>query len=301
MNSGWHTPNGMASKPCWKKSRVGLGFDLFSGHRWACEPMHLLVMLLILTGFYPWMKGWRNVKKSSLSHALAWTCLAWLSWAAVMGPLPLSMVHSPLSIRYLALCLTACAGVAVLGARRPHVGAWNFVVAGLLMVLALPLLENLVLGSRPIGPVRIGFLAVTLLVVLGNYLATSFGPAAILACLGCTGEMWVLLAGDDVPQGVTIGSNALVAMVPWVGWVCWNWRRQPPSELERRWLDFRDRFGTMWSLRIREQFNNAAEHAGWPVVLTWNGSAPRTLEIQENKADTDMVAGFRSLIRRFVD
>ena len=48
----------------------------------------------------------------------------------------------------------------------PHVAAWNFVIVGLLAVMVLPLLENLLLGSRPIGPVRIGFLAVTLLVTL---------------------------------------------------------------------------------------------------------------------------------------
>jgi hypothetical protein len=40
-------------------------------------------------------------------------------------------------LRYLALCLTGCVGVAVLGARRPGVGAWDFVLLGLLAVLLL--------------------------------------------------------------------------------------------------------------------------------------------------------------------
>jgi hypothetical protein len=261
--------------------------------------MRWLLPLLILAGFYPWIRAWLAVKKTSLAHALAWTCLAWLSWtvaevARLQGPLP-----ELLPIRYLALCLTACAGVAVLGARRPHVGAWNFVVAGLLAVLALPLLENLALGSRPIGPVRIGFLAATLLVVFGNYAATCLWPAALLAGLGCGGEMWLLLAGDDTPWAVTLGFPLAIGLVPWVGWVFWVLRRQPATELDRRWLDFRDRFGTLWSLRIREQFNHAAEHAGWPVILTWSGISPRKVDPSRNWDEGEILADFQALIKRF--
>ena len=53
-----------------------------------------------------------------------WAGGAWAAWVATTwAPGPLAT--------YLALCLSACAGVAVLGARRPGVTAWNFVVAGL--------------------------------------------------------------------------------------------------------------------------------------------------------------------------
>lgn len=257
----------------------------------------LLLMLLILAGIYPWLKGWLALQKTSLVHALSWTMAAWLCWAAAAAD-PENIGGA---IHFLALCLTACAGVAVLGARRPHVAAWNFVVAGLLAVMALPLLENLVLGSRPIGAVRVGFLTATLLVVLGNFVPTCFAPAALLGVLGCAGQMAALLAGDDVPEIVTLGSYLAIALVPWVGWACWVCRRQPHSELERRWLNFRNSFGAMWSLRVREQFNHAAEHAGWPMALTWGGAEAKHAAGQFGGVDAEMTAGFQALIKRFAD
>src|SRR5205814_8699122 len=84
-------------------------------------------------------------------------------------------------VRYLALSLTGCAGVAVLGARRPGVGAWNFVLFGLLAVALLPLAECLITGGELhlAGP-RTLFLASTLAVPFCNYLPTRLGPAAVL-------------------------------------------------------------------------------------------------------------------------
>ena len=235
--------------------------------------MRWLFMSLILAGLYPWIRAWRAVRQTSLSHALVWACAAWLGWGAAFC-LPADNSEADVPLRYLALCLTACAGVAVLGARRPQVAAWNFVVAGLLAVLALPLLENL-LRDSPIGPVRTGFLAATLLVVLGNFVPTSFAPAALLALAACSGQLWALLAGAETPSAVTWTADLSLILVPWVGWLCWRWRRQGAEELECRWLDFRDCHGTMWALRVREQFNHAAENAGSPVVLTWSGLAAR--------------------------
>jgi hypothetical protein len=258
------------------------------------DTMRWLLLLLMLAGVYPWIKGWLAVKNSSLAHALAWTVAAWLCWAGAF-----INVDEAGAMRYLSLCLTACAGVAVLGARRPHVAAWNFVVAGLLAVMALPLLENLVLGSRPIGAVRIIFLGATLLVVLVNFVPTSFGPAAILALLGCAAQMWALLAGDDFPVAVILGSHLAMALVPWIGWMCWMLRRRPRTELERRWLGFRDCFGAMWGLRVREQFNHAAEHAAWPVTLTWHGIAAKTVEGPSTANEAEMAADFQALIKRF--
>jgi hypothetical protein len=253
-------------------------------------------VLVMVASFYPWIRAWLAVGKSSLAHALAWTCAAWIGCTLLLGDPEVGVPG-----RYLALSLIACAGVAVLGARRPHVAAWNFVVAGQLAVLALPLLENLVLSEHSLGPVRLIFLAATLLVVLCNYLPTSFGPAAFLASLACAGEMWTLLAGMDTPRAVTLCSPMGLALVPWAGWACWIWRRQPRCELGSRWLSFRDCFGVMWSLRVREQFNHAAEHAGWPVLLAWNGVVPRNLNEQPKTSETEMLADFQALIKRFSD
>ena len=256
--------------------------------------MSSLLLPLIVVGLYPWLRAWIAVRKTSLNHALAWACSAW-----VVCGLMLSDPDAGVPYRYLALCLIACAGVAVLGARRPHVGAWNFVVAGLLAVMALPLLENLVLGDRPIGPVRVIFLSTTLIVVLGNYLPTCFWPAALLAGVGCAGEMGAVLSGQDMPEAVKLGSPLAIALVPWVGWACWVLRRRATGELERRWQDFRDLFGVMWSVRVREQFNHAAEHAGWPVLLTWKGIAPRNAGSLAHLLEMEMLAVFHAVIKRF--
>src|SRR5260370_314993 len=66
--------------------------------------------------------------------------------------------------RYCAVCLTGCAGVAVLGARRPHVLAWNFVVLGLFTVMVLPLMETQIIGTHPVDGLRIFFMAGTIAV-----------------------------------------------------------------------------------------------------------------------------------------
>src|SRR4051794_17756783 len=76
---------------------------------------------------------WSN-RMTALFHTLLWVIAAWLAWLISAGTqLP--------SANYCALALTGCAGVAVFGARRPGVSAWNFVVLGLLVVLLLPLSE----------------------------------------------------------------------------------------------------------------------------------------------------------------
>src|SRR5262249_5208603 len=85
---------------------------------------------------------WRANRQTSLSHAVAWGIAAWLAWVGVFLADDLGNGAPTHTGRYVALCFTSAAGVAVLGARRPGVGAWNFVVAGLLAVLLLPIAEG---------------------------------------------------------------------------------------------------------------------------------------------------------------
>src|SRR5262245_5004120 len=115
--------------------------------------------LLLLAGAYPLWRCWMKHHATSLRHAVLWLFGAWLAWAGValrvIGP-------GSEPARYLALSFTACAVVAVLGARRPGVAAWNFVVLGLLAVLLLPLAESVVTGEPPLNGLRTFFLAATL-------------------------------------------------------------------------------------------------------------------------------------------
>jgi hypothetical protein len=67
------------------------------------------------------------------------------------------------------------------------------------------------------------------------------------------------------------------------------------SEFNQVWLDFRDRFGLTWSLRMREQFNRAASNAGWHARLGWSGLQGPKEEI----ALPDMLRTLQALLKRF--
>src|SRR5262245_20444515 len=86
-------------------------------------------------------KGWWSARRTTLRPAASWAAAAWLLWLLVHLAVALEDDDAARLGRYLALALTGCAGVAVLGARRPGVGPWNFVVSGLLVVLIFPVVD----------------------------------------------------------------------------------------------------------------------------------------------------------------
>jgi hypothetical protein len=201
-------------------------------------------------------------RRTPLVHALSWALPAWLAWlglavAAAAGG------TEPGAVRYLALCLTACAGVAVLGARRPGVVAWDFVVAGLLAVLLVPLAEQRGLPRLDwLQWPRFLFLLGTLGVSIANYLPTRLWPSALLLAHGCAQEAVARSSGGAIPL-------MELAAVPWLALLMTRW--QPASELDRTWGQFRDSYGGVWEWRMREQFNCAAANAGLTARIRWNG------------------------------
>lgn len=214
---------------------------------------------LLLTGLYPLVRLWRSCRHSTLRHPAGWAGAAWLGGllAAAFEPAP--------ALTYLALCLIACAGVAVLGARRPGAGAWHLVVAGLLATLLLPLWQGL--GELRWQPEHLVFLAAALVVSVGNYLPTRQAPAAALLLAFCAGELARL--ADLLPAEVP-PLWPLLALVPWLALLLATTAPHGTS-LERIWRTFRDGHGFVWAQRCREQFNRAAEHAGLPARLGWRG------------------------------
>ena len=239
--------------------------------------MQIVLIILMVVGLLPiGLALWAN-RATSLLHALVWTLIAWLSWgtAFLFADLGIPGVEPS---QYVALCLTGCAGVAVLGARRPHVFAWNFVVLGLFAVMALPLVETHIIGTQSLGGLRIFFIAGTIAVGLLNYLPTRLGPAAAVLMLVCSFEVAQL----NQPARLVIlyapppRFDWLLPIIPWIAWSCLKYDDSQRSAFDRLWLSFRDRWGFVWSQRVREQFNNAAENAGWPVKLTWQGLVRET-------------------------
>jgi hypothetical protein len=222
--------------------------------------------IVILSGFLPLTHAWMRNGHTTLRHALAWALAAWASWMAAAwygGDFPL----------YLALSLTGCAGVAVLGARRPGVGAWNFVVAGLLLVLLLPLAEGW--GELRLAGAHLAFLGMTLAVGLFNYLPTRLAPGVLLLAAGCAASL-ARLAGQPLSASVRWAGAWCLALAPWAAWVALMQCRQGEglTEADLLWLAYRDRFGFVWGQRMRDQFNRAAAHAGWPIHLAWRGFRP---------------------------
>src|SRR5262249_50069452 len=118
--------------------------------------MHVIGIVILASAAIPLAVAWRANRNTTLRHALAWAWLAWLAWL-VFGIWPGVLTA------YAGLTLTSCAGIAVLGARRPGVIAWNFVVLSLLVVLWLGWAEGLLSGTvLRLGPFRTAFLGVLL-------------------------------------------------------------------------------------------------------------------------------------------
>jgi hypothetical protein len=233
--------------------------------------------LLLLCGFYPIFRAWRATSSSTLRHAVAWAAVAW-----GVGCLA-AFVPQSQALRYLALCLLACTGVAVLGARRPGVGAWNFVVGGLLLALCRPFLEGQ--GELRLEGAHLFFLAAALAVGLGNYLPTRQAPTAVVLGAWCALE----LARVEAPW-----QPLLLAAVPWLALRAE--RRRSEDGFDAIWRAFRDRYGFVWAQRLRDQFNRSAANAGLGVVLGWTGLRPAPGAAAE---PAQLLATLRALLKRF--
>jgi hypothetical protein len=262
--------------------------------------------LIFCTSLYPLAHAWRANRGTSLFQAVSWALASWILWGLALACGLLQLGSLLYLARYLALCLTGCAGVAVLGARRPGVGAWNFVVLGLLAVELLPLAEGALAGSGlQLGGFRVIFLAATLVVGILNYLPTRLAAGALLLGVGCGLEVAALVQADDLAQAPAAANRPawfLLACAPWAAWAGLRWQPSPPSELDGLWLDFRDRYGFVWAQRVREQFNRSAANAGWPVVLRWQGLRLfRGTSLPEPAVQDALLATLRALLKRFGD
>src|SRR5262245_17476120 len=136
--------------------------------------------IAILAGGIPLLSAAWADRRTALISAYGWAAAGWLAWCG-------NAAVGSFEARYLAVCLTACAGIAVLGARRPGAITWNAVVLGLFAVLLMPLMQRLFVSTDlPIDPIRLWFLGLAAVVGLLNYVPTRrvLGALALLAaCL----------------------------------------------------------------------------------------------------------------------
>jgi hypothetical protein len=232
---------------------------------------------------------WAN-RRTSLVHTLVWSWLAWLVWG-------LALATADRRWDYLALCMTGSAGIAVFGARRPGVAAWNFVVTGLLVILLLPLAEGAATDTEfRLGWFRMLFLVVLIGMTITNYLPTWLALAAVWLFLACGWLVAELLSASGVSERRLVALS--LGPAPWIGWFCLWIGQLGQKDFDRRWLAFRDRYGLVWGQRLREQFNRSAAAAGWDAKLSWSGLqfGPGTSDDQLRAMDETLGA----LMKRFM-
>jgi hypothetical protein len=94
--------------------------------------------------------------------------------------------------------------------------------------------------------------------------------------------------------------HGLLLSIPWIGWMCVLATGKPVSQFDRLWLAFRDRFGLFWSQRVREQFNQAARNAAWPVKLSWRGLVLTGAERPAPADEEKILQTLRAVLQRFM-
>lgn len=266
-----------------------------------------------LVGILVLWAGRRTIWQTTLVDAWWWTTAAVGAWsgaelaAAVSAPRGAASWLEPL--RFTAISISLCPMIAVMGAKRPQHGVWNFVVLSLLAIVALPAAEVLFLrpGARlMVGDARSWFLWALVLLPAINFVPTRFWLASLLVAAG---QLVALSAHLALLHRQVVGRAELVGLVACCGglvaaWIAAKRNRQANGPHDRLWLSFRDSFGLFWGLRLQERVNAAAQQSGWGIELTWlgfvwrtNGSNPAKIEPAIESAVRGTLKG---LLRRFV-
>lgn len=271
--------------------------------------------LVALVGLLPLLRKRGELAGTTLMAVWCWSGGSLLAVALAAAWATGSSVSELMRVRllYAAAATTFCPLMALLGARRPQHRAWQLVVVTLLVVLLLPAGEAFLYEPRSrflLHPAWGWFLWLLIGFGLVNRLGTRHWPSGASWALG-----QMLLLGNQLPivsQRLTMPLPLAGLLALAVGAALWGLdlprRARRPSGWSGVWLDFRDGFGTLWALRLRERFNAAAELAPWDVRLHWHGLAKAT-DRSHDTARGDLAAGslaagaqtsLMGFLRRFV-
>lgn len=274
----------------------------------ACGAAILLVLGLCL--------GFRRLSGTTLRAPCLWALLstAAVAWVSTSSKLDAGIGLS--ALQFAAAASTLCPLMAILGAKRPQNRGWQWVVLTLWIVVVWPAAQAVLI---PTG-VRIELFVVWKLFLLGlivvgllNYLPTRNGLAAALVA---TGQLvllddylwnWELVRPSwthAVGLACFLGAAIVVSVRCRKKMSKAVLNKSPSlSEFDRRWLDFRDAFGTLWALRILARINQTAELREWPMQLDWSGFVPTAAgEAKEPTAEqlSELELAMSTLLRRFV-
>ena len=255
------------------------------------------------------VRGAIAARGSTAVPAAAWAVAAAQALAAETGVRAAGGLADPASAaaaRLVVVALGVCPAMSLLGAKRPQHGAWQFIVAALAVVVALPALAATLVrpGTMPdvATPWRWFLLA---LVAVGwmNFAATRRGLAATLVAAGQG-----LLARDFLPFADLAsgdpgaGLDALAACLVAAGAVLAALPVARPTGAGTTWIDppflaLRETLGAAWALRIAERFNAEAAARAWPCRLRFAGLDRGGASDGPWRADAERA--FRAIARRF--
>ena len=249
--------------------------------------------------------------------------LAFAVESAVRASGGLTDPASQASARLAVAAFSLCPIMSLLGAKRPQHGVWQFIVASLAGIIALPAASAALVrpGSPPdVHALQRWFMLALVLVAAMNFAATRHGVAALVVAVGqlilirqfmpFVDSLKQQRAALDAVAAWLVATGAIVAAAQ-----SWLWpaqQRVVGSELASRrgggadlaafdaaYLALRETLGAAWTLRIAERFNAVAESRGWPCRLRFDG-----LHVGGDPDDRewrgDALRTGRALLRRFV-
>lgn len=282
-------------------------------------------LVAALVGVAGALAGAVLVRGTTAVPAAVWSVAAWLALTIEMAWRSQGGLVEPgfaASMRLVVVALSLCPAMSLLGAKRPQHGVWQFIVASLAVVLALPVGRAVVAlpGSMPDVHILAEWFMVALAAVgWMNFIATHRGLAATLVTGGQVVLMRPFLPGlamdvqiANVIASPVVDCSALcAAMMGTLLAVLQGVRRDGMRQARARsphpvamiidppFLALRETLGAAWALRIAERFDQIAASRGWPCRLSFAG-----LSVSEIDGDTawhrDAWRAFVALMRRFV-
>ena len=254
---------------------------------------------------------WRKpaLRGTTLVAPWYWSAVSLAAISATEIVLALAATSPPqpwiVPLRFAAAMSSFCPTMALLGAKRPQDRAWQFIVFSLWAIISLPSFEWLLFGGvQEMHPARFWFLAILIGAGALNGTATRFWLSSWL--LGAAQLALVLPYFFNTATWISDSRGPQLALVAMV--LAWGLQAAglprgggARSGLDRVWLDFRDQFGVVWSLRVAERINSAAAMVGWPVTLGWQGfRATDESLVGALEMPAPVEESFRALLRRFV-
>lgn len=280
-------------------------------------PVFAAVVGLVATAAGIWL-----VRGTTAVPAGIWGLLAWAAFAGELSIRAWGGLDQPATAagaRLLVTALALCPTLSLLGAKRPQHGVWQFIVATLAVVLALPAASAALMrpGSLPtIHLIESWLILVIVLVGWLNFIATRRGLAATLLAVGCLllmrpflpfvdpeRQMAAILAGPTSDGLAALfaaaGAELAFAQSLRAGRAPVAGRDPLAAAIDQPFFALRETLGAAWSLRIAERFDGIAAARGWPCRLGFRG-----LEIAPDAAagpwQRDAHRAFLAIMRRFV-